>query len=151
MPEPSGEGGRAIPAGPPDAGRLVPVGALPAGASRRARAASFDRAPVCLAGLQRATLCLLTDDETAAHDGEAHIAGTVAARAHEYGDVLPAAPPGDGARACRVPLPDGTERIGPPRVGTARDDARARADAEALAALVPLIAVGARRGARSGG
>ncbi|MCF0079608.1 PP2C family protein-serine/threonine phosphatase [Streptomyces lomondensis] len=129
-----------------DASHLMPVELLPAKASECARAAAFHHVLIYLADLQRNTLRLLAGDEAAArgHEAELHVEGTVAGRAFQYGDVLPAAPPGGDTFEWWVPLLDGTERIGLLRVSAGRDDPGARADMEALAALISLIIVSKR-------
>ncbi|WP_051814716.1 hypothetical protein RFN58_02705 [Streptomyces iakyrus] len=140
--ERSGEGGRRMLADLLDASHLMPIESLPDKAAECARAASFREVLIYVADLQRTTLRLVSGDEAAAqgHEPELPIEGTVAGRAYQYGDVLPAAPPG-GVYPWWVPLLDGTERIGLLRVTSEHNDAAARADMEALAALVSLVLV----------
>ncbi|MFD5231128.1 PP2C family protein-serine/threonine phosphatase [Streptomyces qaidamensis] len=144
--ERSGEGGRRMLADLLDASHLMPIESLPAKTIECARAASFRQVLIYVADLQRTTLRLVPGDEAAAqgHEPELPIEGTVAGRAYQYGDVLPAAPPDGGVFECWVPLLDGTERIGLLRVSSEHNDAGARADMEALAALVSLIIVSKR-------
>lgn len=141
-----GEGGRRMLSELLEASHLMPVELLPAKTNACARAASFRRVLIYLADLRRRTLCLLPGDEAA--DGglerELPIEGTLAGRAFQYCDVLPAAPPGDGVFEWWVPLLDGTERIGLLRVSAEHNDAEARTDMESLAALVSLIVVSKR-------
>ncbi|CAL9280504.1 hypothetical protein SUDANB51_07866 [Streptomyces sp. enrichment culture] len=146
MSEPSGEGGRRMLADLLDASHLMPIELLPAKASECARAADFHRVLIYLADLQRDTLCLLPGADAAAQGDEPvlQVEGTVAGRAFQYGDVLPAGPPGGDTFEWWVPLLDGTERIGLLRVSAGRDDPGTRADMEALAALVSLIVVSKR-------
>lgn len=72
------------------------------------------------------------------------VGGTVAGRAFQYLDLLPAAPAAEGTPAWWVPLLDGTERIGVLHLASAREDTEARADMEALAGLVSLVVVSKR-------
>ncbi|MFF8669764.1 PP2C family protein-serine/threonine phosphatase [Streptomyces sp. NPDC015242] len=129
-----------------DASHLMPVELLPAKAAECARAAGFRRVLIYLADLRRQTLCLLPVDEPAdeGHEKVLHVEGTVAGRAFQYGDVLPAAPPGGDVFEWWVPLLDGTERIGLLRVSAEHNDAEAREDMKSLAALVSLIVVSKR-------
>ncbi|MGC0209025.1 PP2C family protein-serine/threonine phosphatase [Streptomyces levis] len=144
--ERGGEGGRRMLADLLAASHLMPVELLPAKANASARAASFRRVLIYLADLRRRTLCLLPGEEAAeeGHERELPIEGTVAGRAFQYGDVLPAAPPGRDVFEWWVPLLDGTERIGLLRVSAEHNDAEARYDMESLAALVSLIVVSKR-------
>ena len=144
--ERSGEGARRMLTDLLDASHLMPFELLPAKATECARAASFHQVLIYVADLQRHTLHLVPGDEAASqgHDTELHVEGTVAGRAYQYGDVLPAAPPGGEVFDWWVPLLDGTERIGVLRVSTERHDAGARVDMEALAALISLIIVSKR-------
>ncbi|MGW5135730.1 PP2C family protein-serine/threonine phosphatase [Streptomyces sp. NPDC004135] len=144
--ERGGEGGRRMLADLLAASHLMPVELLPAKANACARAASFRRVLIYLADLRRRTLCLLPGEEAAeeGHERELPIEGTVAGRAFQYGDVLPAAPPGRDVFEWWVPLLDGTERIGLLRVSAEHNDAEARYDMESLAALVSLIVVSKR-------
>ncbi|MFF4402901.1 PP2C family protein-serine/threonine phosphatase [Streptomyces sp. NPDC001480] len=124
----------------------MPVELLPAKASECARAADFRKVLIYVADLQRNRLCLLAGHEEAAQGSEAElpVEGTVAGRAYQYGDVLPAAPAGGGVFEWWVPVLDGAERVGLLRVSASHDDANARADMEALAALIALIIVSKR-------
>ncbi|MEU3852852.1 PP2C family protein-serine/threonine phosphatase [Streptomyces sp. NPDC029554] len=144
--EHGGEGGRRMLADLLAASHLMPVELLPAKTNACARAASFRRVLIYLADLRRRTLCLLPGDEAAGegHEKELPVEGTVAGRAFQYGDVLPAAPPGGDVFEWWVPLLDGTERIGLLRVSAERNDAEARYDMESLAGLVALILVSKR-------
>ncbi|MFE1248424.1 PP2C family protein-serine/threonine phosphatase [Streptomyces sp. NPDC058735] len=128
------------------ASHLMPVEMLPAKATECARAAGFHDVLIYIADLRRHTLCLLAGEEAAGegHAKELPVEGTVAGRAFQYGDVLPAARPGGDEFEWWVPLLDGTERIGLLRVSAERNDAAARADMEALAAVVALIVVSKR-------
>ncbi|MGW4567847.1 PP2C family protein-serine/threonine phosphatase [Streptomyces sp. NPDC004561] len=128
------------------ASHLLPVESLPAKASECARAAGFRQVLIYVSDLQRTTLRLLSGEETAGHGHEAelHIEGTVAGRAFQYGEILPAAQAGEDVFEWWVPLLDGTERIGLLRVSALRNDAEARTDMEALAALIALILVSKR-------
>ncbi|MFD8226129.1 PP2C family protein-serine/threonine phosphatase [Streptomyces massasporeus] len=144
--ERNGEGGRRMLAELLEASHLMPIELLPAKANECARAASFHQVLIYVADLQRNLLRLLPGDDAAeqGHDTELHVEGTVAGRAYQYGDVLPAAPPGAGVFEWWVPLLDGTERIGLLRVSTEHNDAGARADMEALAGIIALIIVSKR-------
>ncbi|MER7900186.1 PP2C family protein-serine/threonine phosphatase [Streptomyces sp. NPDC096046] len=142
--ERSGEGGRRMLADLLDASHLMPIELLPAKATECARAASFRQVLIYVADLQRTVLRLLPGDAAQGHETELPIEGTVAGRAYQYTDVLPAAPPGGGVSEWWVPLLDGTERLGLLRLSSERDDAAARADMQALAALVSLIIVSKR-------
>jgi hypothetical protein len=125
------------------ASHLMPVELLPDKATECARAASFSRVLIYLADLQRRTLRLLPGAGEVGADvaHELPVEGTVAGRAFQYSDVLPASPPGGDVLEWWVPLLDGTERIGLLRVSAERDDEAAHADMEALAGLVALIIV----------
>ncbi|MET9392897.1 PP2C family protein-serine/threonine phosphatase [Streptomyces sp. NPDC006624] len=129
-----------------NASHLMPIELLPAKATECARAASFHQVLIYVADLRRHTLCLLSGEGAApeGHERELPVEGTVAGRAFQYGDVLPAGPPGGDAFEWWVPLLDGTERIGMLRVSAEHNDAGARADMEALAALISLIIVSKR-------
>ncbi|WP_435271432.1 PP2C family protein-serine/threonine phosphatase [Streptomyces sp. 1222.5] len=142
----SGEGGRAMLVDLLRASHLMPIELLPAKASECARAAGFHQVLIYLVDLQRSRLCLLPGDAATGreHEADLHVEGTVAGRAYQFGDVLPAASAGEDVFEWWVPLLDGTERIGLLRVSAGRDDADTRADMEALAALIALIVVSKR-------
>jgi hypothetical protein len=130
------------------ASHLMPVELLPAKASESARAAGFHQVAIYLADVQRSVLCLLTGDEEPAdppYEAVVPVEGTVAGRAYQYSDVLPALPAaGGGPFEWWVPLLDGTERIGLLRVSAERDGPDVRDDLEALAGLIALILVSKR-------
>ncbi|WP_228974799.1 PP2C family protein-serine/threonine phosphatase [Streptomyces sp. DH12] len=130
------------------ASHLMPVELLPVKASEFARAAGFHQVAIYLADVQRSVLCLLTGDEEPAdqpYEAVVPVEGTVAGRAYQYSDVLPAVPgAGGGLFEWWVPLLDGTERIGLLRVGAERDGPDVRGDLEALAGLIALILVSKR-------
>ncbi|MDQ0785307.1 PP2C family protein-serine/threonine phosphatase [Streptomyces sp. B3I8] len=128
------------------ASHLMPIELLPAKAAECARAAGFRAVLIYLADLQRKVLRLLPAEGPAPLDAQdtVPIRGTVAGRAFQYCDALPAVPAADGVAAWWVPLLDGTERIGVLRVAGAREDADVHADMEALAGLVSLIVVSKR-------
>ncbi|MEU0276229.1 PP2C family protein-serine/threonine phosphatase [Streptomyces sp. NPDC006307] len=144
--EESSEGGRVMLAGLLAASHLMPVESLPAKVSECARGAGFPHASIYLADLQRTLLCPLTGEGAQGTGGQRAlpIEGTIAGRAFQYGDVLPACPAEDGVSTWWVPLLDGTERIGLMRIATGRDDAHVRQDMEALAGLVALIIISKR-------
>ncbi|MEU0005682.1 PP2C family protein-serine/threonine phosphatase [Streptomyces sp. NPDC006314] len=144
--EGSGGGGREMLAGLLAASHLMPVEMLPAKASACARAAGFRQVLIYLADLQRNTLRLLMGEGATDHEAEAElqVEGTVPGRAYQYGDIHPAVSAGGNVFEWWVPLLDGTERIGLLRVTADHNDADARQDLEALAALVALIIVSKR-------
>ncbi|MGZ3097385.1 PP2C family protein-serine/threonine phosphatase [Streptomyces sp. H72] len=144
--EGSGERGRVMLASLLAASHLMPVELLPEKASECARAAGFRQVLIYLADLQRNILCLLAGDDKAdaGHDAVLQIEGTVAGRAFQHGEVLPAVPAEEGASEWWVPLLDGTERIGLLRIATDRDDAGTGEDMEALAGVIALIVVSKR-------
>ncbi|WP_328477551.1 serine/threonine-protein phosphatase [Streptomyces sp. NBC_00377] len=142
----SGEGGRMMLAELLAASHLMPIELLPSKATECARVAGFHEVLIYMADLQRTSLCLLTGEEAAdrEHAAQLPIEGTVAGRAYQHGDILPAAPADAGVFQWWVPLLDGTERIGMLRISADRDDAHVRTDMEALAALIALIIVSKR-------
>jgi hypothetical protein len=130
------------------ASRLVPLEALPVAISEHVQTAGFSQVAVYVRDLQGSVLRLLgsnapapagtgtTDEPT-----EMPLEGTVAGRAFQHGQILTDEAAGDGPRHWWVPVLDGTERVGVMRVTTARDDAFARGDIEALAALLGTLVV----------
>ncbi|MFF4519465.1 PP2C family protein-serine/threonine phosphatase [Streptomyces mirabilis] len=139
--------GRAMLAGLLDASHLMPLDALPEQAEEHARAAGFSGISIYVADLMLAGLHLLTAPEATAAEEERHlrIEGTVPGRAYQHGDLTSAGPADEHGVAWWVPVVDGTERLGLLRLHSAHDDARAREDADRLAALLALIIV-AKRG-----
>lgn len=137
-------GGRAMLAGLLDASHLMPVEALADKTAEEVRAAGFSEVLIYVADLTARGLHLLPGRRGAGAQGEPAIAidGTAAGRAFQYGDLVPAAPADASGAHWWVPLVDGTERVGVLRVTSRNDDARARQDANRLAALLALIIVG---------
>ncbi|MFI8191499.1 PP2C family protein-serine/threonine phosphatase [Streptomyces sp. NPDC085946] len=120
---------------------LMPLESLPAKARENAAKAGFPQVLIYLGDLQRQVLRLLTGQDG---DGEEHrarlpVQGSVAGRAFQHGQILPAGPAGADGRDWWVPLLDGTERLGVLRVTSVHDDDRAREAVERLAALLALI------------
>ncbi|MEV5432022.1 PP2C family protein-serine/threonine phosphatase [Streptomyces sp. NPDC052701] len=120
---------------------LMPVELLSAKACENASKAGFPRVLIYLGDLQRQVLQLLTGDGVRAEDHQRQlpIQGTVAGRAFQHGQILPAGPAAEEGRDWWVPLLDGTERMGVLRVTAVHDDDRAREDMERLASLLALI------------
>ncbi|MFI6208380.1 PP2C family protein-serine/threonine phosphatase [Streptomyces sp. NPDC051041] len=120
---------------------LTPVELLPARASENAAAAGFPRVLIYLADLQRRVLRLLAAEGAGAEedDRQLSVQGTVAGRAFQHGQILPAGPAGEEGRDWWVPLLDGTERLGVLRVSAVHDDELAREGMERLASLLALI------------
>jgi serine phosphatase RsbU (regulator of sigma subunit) len=127
-----------------DASHLMPVEALADKTAEEVRAAGFSEVLIYVADLTARGLHLLPGRRGAGAGCEPAIAidGTRAGRAFQYGDLVPAAPADAGGAHWWVPLVDGTERVGVLRVTSRNDDARARQDANRLAALLALIIVG---------
>lgn len=137
-------GGRAMLAGLLADSHLLPIELLPARTAEHAPLAGFTQVLIYLVDLQGQVLYLLTGGtvpaDTSAEPPKMRIEGTVAGRAFQHGQVLPAGGPGQWW----VPLLDGTERLGVLRVSSVHDDDRAREDIDRLAALLSLIIVGHR-------
>ncbi|MEW2448515.1 PP2C family protein-serine/threonine phosphatase [Streptomyces parvulus] len=135
-------GARAMLAGLLDAGHLMPVDALPDTVRTHAGAAGFTDVLIYVADLGHHALHLLAGPDGPPHgaEREIRIEGTSPGRAYQRGRLTSAASqeeePGSD---WWVPLVDGTERIGLLRLRSAHDDARAREDADRLAALVALL------------
>jgi serine phosphatase RsbU (regulator of sigma subunit) len=136
------------------ASHLMPLEDLPAATGQHAAEAGFTRVLIYLADVQRDSLWLLTGDGLDAHqdtgdsDAQVRIEGTVAGRAYQLGQILPASPGKPEQGPWWVPLVDGTERMGVLRVtttaATGAHDADFRRDANDLAALLALI-IGSKR------
>ncbi|MFJ9025786.1 PP2C family protein-serine/threonine phosphatase [Streptomyces sp. NPDC102259] len=124
-----------------DAGHLMPLDELPTKAGECALAAGFTAVWIYVADLPRHALHLLIGPDGAPPDTGEHIRieGTAPGRAYQYGRLMSAAPQETGGADWWVPLVDGTERLGLLRVRSVVDDARAREDADRLAALVALL------------
>lgn len=130
------------------ASRLVPLEALPVAIAEHVQTAGFSQVLLYVRDIQGSVLRLLgsnapspagtgTTDEPA----EMPLEGTVAGRAYQLGQILTEGAADDGSRQWWVPVLDGTERVGAMRVTTARDDAFARGDVEALASLLGTLVV----------
>ncbi|MBA5225463.1 PP2C family protein-serine/threonine phosphatase [Streptomyces griseoaurantiacus] len=128
------------------ASHLMPIELLPAKTAECAAAAGFGEVLIYLADLQHNVLRLLPGEGPPPRGVQdtLPVGGTVAGRAFQYLDLLPAAPAAEGPPAWWVPLLDGTERIGVLHLASAREDTEARADMEALAGLVSLVVVSKR-------
>ncbi|WP_436848209.1 PP2C family protein-serine/threonine phosphatase [Streptomyces collinus] len=130
-----------------DASHLMPLDAFPAKCVECARAAGFTDVLIYLVDLGRRGLHLLTGPEGAPPDAvrDIRIEGTMPGRAYQYGRLTPFAPQEAGETHWWLPLVDGTERLGVLRMRSTFDDARARQDADRLAALLALM-IAAKRG-----
>ncbi len=128
---------------------LTPFELLPSRVAAHARAAGLSDVRIYLGDLQRDVLRLLTGRGPDAGGGgtpyerELTVDGTVAGRAYQYGQILPAGGK-DGAHHRWVPLLDGTERLGVLHLTAAVDDEHTVQDMLALAALVAMMVVGSR-------
>ncbi|WP_372500046.1 PP2C family protein-serine/threonine phosphatase [Streptomyces sudanensis] len=120
---------------------LMPVESLPARVRENAAVAGFPEVLIYLGDLQRHVLSPLPGEGSDAGDRQARvpIQGTVAGRAFQYGQALPAGPAGEEGRDWWVPLLDGTERMGVLRVTAVHDDDRAQEEMERLASLIAMI------------
>ncbi|MFE0774260.1 STAS domain-containing protein [Streptomyces sp. NPDC058861] len=127
------------------ASHLMPLELPPSTVAEHARAVGFTQVLIYLGDLRRDVLRLLTGQgldagqDTAGEEAEPKIETGLAGRAYQYGQILPEGPEGAAERHWRVPLLDGTERLGALRITTADDDTRAREDMTLLAALIALI------------
>ncbi|WP_042414831.1 PP2C family protein-serine/threonine phosphatase [Streptacidiphilus anmyonensis] len=133
------------------ASHLMPLEMLPEALDLCGAPAGFPASRVYLADLELRNLRLLTGrgpdagQDPGADPPELRIDGTVAGRAYQTGEILPAGPErSDGRRPWWVPMLNGTERLGVLQVSTTRDDDAVREDAEALAALTALVIAGKR-------
>ncbi|GGX60559.1 PP2C family protein-serine/threonine phosphatase [Streptomyces minutiscleroticus] len=120
---------------------LMPMESLPARACESAAFAGFPHVLIYLGDLQQQVLRLLTGEGVRAEDHLAQlpVQGSVAGRAFQHGQILPAGPAEEEGRDWWVPLLDGTERMGVLRVTSVHDDDRAREGMERLASLLALI------------
>ncbi|RAG80532.1 stage II sporulation protein E [Streptacidiphilus pinicola] len=131
------------------ASHLMPLEILPETVSRCARFAGFDAVLIYLADLELRGLRLLTGKGPDAGQGagqdptDLRIDGTVAGRAYQIGEVLPASPQ-TGTATWWVPMLNGTERLGVLKLTSRREDDDLMGDAEALAALTALIVASKR-------
>ncbi|MET7816088.1 PP2C family protein-serine/threonine phosphatase [Streptomyces sp. NPDC005395] len=134
-------GGRAMLAGLLDASHLMPLDALPETACEHAKAAGFTDLLIYVADLRDQGLHLLTGPDGAPPGAQAdvRVQGTAPGRAYQLGQLTSAAPQDAQDTDWWVPLVDGTERLGLLRLRSAHDDARAREDADRLAALLALL------------
>lgn len=130
---------------------LMSFEALPTRVAGHAAEAGLSEVLIYLGDLQRDVLRLMTGrgldaaQEPDGHDTEMAVEGTVAGRAYQYGQVLPACvSPGEGPYRWWVPLLDGTERLGVLHLAAAADDDQAREDMLSLASLVAMLVVGGR-------
>ncbi len=129
-----------------DASHLMPLDVLPDKAGEYARAAGFTGLLIYVADLERRELHLL-----AGHDGappevvrDVRIEGTAPGRAYQYGRLTSSSLNQAASFDWWLPIVDGTERVGVLRVRSKYDDARAREDADRLAALLALLIVAKR-------
>ncbi|MBB4161724.1 PP2C family protein-serine/threonine phosphatase [Streptomyces cinereoruber] len=129
-----------------EASHLTPLEALPQAAAEHAGAAGFTDLRIYVADVRRQHLYLLPGPDDVPPDAERdiRIEGTVAGRAYQYGRITSAAPQETTCPGWWVPLVDGTERLGMLRLRSAHDDARAREDADRLAALLAMLIAGKR-------
>ncbi|MEU9382866.1 PP2C family protein-serine/threonine phosphatase [Streptomyces sp. NPDC048279] len=126
-----------------DASHLMPLDVLPEKAGEHARAAGFTDLLIYVADLERRGLHLLPG-EKGASPGAAEvirIEGTTPGRAYQYGRLASCAVNEAAGVEWWLPIVDGTERLGVLRVRSAYDDARAREDADRLAAILALLIV----------
>jgi serine phosphatase RsbU (regulator of sigma subunit) len=139
-------GGRAMLAGLLDVSHLMPLDALPEKAGEFARAAGFTDVLIYVADLRRQGLHLLTGPNGAAPNTarDLHIEGTTPGRAYQYGRLTASSVKEAAGIDWWLPIVDGTERVGVLRVRSVYDDARAREDADRLAALLALLIVAKR-------
>ncbi|MET7356096.1 PP2C family protein-serine/threonine phosphatase [Streptomyces mirabilis] len=139
-------GGRAMLAGLLDASHLMPLDALPEKAGEHARAAGFTDLLIYVTDLERRGLHLLTGPNGASPGtaGVIRIEGTTPGRAYQYGWLASSSLNEAAGIDWWLPIVDGTERLGVLRVRSAYDDARAREDADRLAALLALLIVAKR-------
>ncbi|MEU8824959.1 PP2C family protein-serine/threonine phosphatase [Streptomyces sp. NPDC048636] len=125
---------------------LMPLEMLPARAGEYAALAGFTQVVIYLRDLQGNVLRRLSGAglavAPAAPDApeELMIDETVAGRAYQLGKIITDDVPEDANRRW-VPLVDGTERVGVMRLTVDADDAQAREDMQALAALLALLIV----------
>lgn len=144
-----GSGGERMLAGLLAASHLMPLEALPREANEYATATGLGRVRIYLADLQHTVLRLMTGsgpDAAANPDGgaaELHIDTTLAGRAYQFGQIVPATADADGQHWW-VPLLDGTERLGVLHIVAAAHDERIGEDMTALASLLALIIVSKR-------
>ncbi|MFD7812106.1 PP2C family protein-serine/threonine phosphatase [Streptomyces sp. NPDC059785] len=130
---------------------VMPFERLPARVAEHAVAAGFHNVLIYLGDLQRDVLRLLTglgtDSAGNLPQGKAElpVEGTVAGRAYQYGQLVPAADrPSDESYGWWVPLLDGTDRLGVLHVATPSDSTATRQDMITLASLVAMLVVGNR-------
>ncbi|MFF3001038.1 PP2C family protein-serine/threonine phosphatase [Streptomyces sp. NPDC057950] len=129
-----------------NASHLMPLDALPEKAREHARAAGFTDLLIYVADLERMGLHLLTDPN-GARQGAAEvirIEGTTPGRAYQYGWLASTSVNEAADIDWWLPIVDGTERLGVLRLRSVYDDARAREDADRLAALLALLIVAKR-------
>lgn len=123
---------------------------VPSQVSEHAAAAGFGEVLIYLGDLQRDVVRLLTGHGPDAgqapfgYEAELLIEGTVAGRAYQYGQILPASGAEDGVHRWWVPLLDGTERLGVLHMTSEGDDEQTREDMLSLASLVAMLVVGSR-------
>ncbi|WP_339135027.1 PP2C family protein-serine/threonine phosphatase [Streptomyces sp. f51] len=139
-------GGRAMLASLLDASHLMPLDALPEKAGEHARTAGFTDLLIYVTDLEHRELHLLAGPNGAPPDTaqDIRIEGTTPGRAYQYGWLTSSSLNEAVGIDWWLPIVDGTERIGVLRVRSVYDDARAREDADRLAALLALLIVSKR-------
>ncbi|MFF2475973.1 PP2C family protein-serine/threonine phosphatase [Streptomyces sp. NPDC058066] len=128
------------------ASHLMPLDALPDKTGELARATGFTDVLIYVADLGRQELHLLTGPNGAPPDADRNIRieGTVPGRAYQFGRLTSSSLKEAAGIDWWLPVVDGTERLGVLRVRSVYDDARAREDADCLAALVAML-IGSKR------
>ncbi|MFC0636902.1 serine/threonine-protein phosphatase [Streptomyces griseoluteus] len=128
------------------ASHLMPLDMLPETAGEHARAAGFTDLLIYVTDLEHRELHLLTGPNGTPPDTprDIRIEGTTPGRAYQYGWLTSSSPNEAAGVHWWLPIVDGAERIGVLRVHSVYDDARAREDADRLAALLALLIVAKR-------
>ncbi|MFI6345863.1 PP2C family protein-serine/threonine phosphatase [Streptomyces sp. NPDC050560] len=134
------------------ASHIMPLEYLPVQAAESAAHAGFCEADIYLADLQGLTLRLMPGDDgrhPRREQEEIPVDSTAPGRAFQYGHIVDAKAPDADGYHWWVPLVDGTARLGLLRLCSAHDDARAREDADRLAALLAVVIVSKTHGSDS--